>query len=337
MVGGEALPPDLAAGLRDAMSGTLLNMYGPTETTIWSTVARLDEVGGRIPLGQPIANTALSVRNAGGQALPDLVEGELWIGGEGLAKGYWKRPDLTAERFVETPEGRFYRSGDLVRSHPDGTLDYLGRIDTQVKIRGHRIELGEIEAALADQPSVAAAAMRAVTFGEGDTRLVGYVTPGGAAAPDADGLRAALALRLPEIMLPARIVVLDQMPLTPNGKIDRKALPDPTASTARAPAVAAESDIEASIAGIWCEALGLPEVSVVDNFFDLGGHSLLVVQVQRRIKEAIGRDVAITDVFRFPTIRALAEHLSGSGGDKPSAASRGSARAAARLARMKQR
>jgi natural product biosynthesis luciferase-like monooxygenase protein len=337
MVGGEALPPDLAAGLRDAMSGTLLNMYGPTETTIWSTVARLDEVGGRIPLGQPIANTALSVRNAGGQALPDLVEGELWIGGEGLAKGYWKRPDLTAERFVETPEGRFYRTGDLVRSHPDGTLDYLGRIDTQVKIRGHRIELGEIEAALADQPSVAAAAMRAVTFGEGDTRLVGYVTPGGAAAPDADGLRAALALRLPEIMLPARIVVLDQMPLTPNGKIDRKALPDPTASTARAPAVAAESDIEASIAGIWCEALGLPEVSVVDNFFDLGGHSLLVVQVQRRIKEAIGRDVAITDVFRFPTIRALAEHLSGSGGDKPSAASRGSARAAARLARMKQR
>jgi natural product biosynthesis luciferase-like monooxygenase protein len=334
MVGGEAFPPDLAAALRAAMPGVLLNMYGPTETTIWSTVARLDRVEGRIPLGRPIANTALSVRNQAGRALPDLVEGELWIGGEGLADGYWKRPELTAERFVETPEGRFYRTGDLVRSHPDGTLEYLGRIDGQVKIRGHRIELGEIEAALAADPSVSAAAVRAVEFGPGDTRLVAYVT---GARPDADALRARLALSLPEIMLPSQVVVLERMPLTPNGKIDRKALPDPTAAAARGPAVAAEGEIEETIAGIWREALGLAEVSVTDNFFDLGGHSLLVVQVQRRMKEALGRDIAITDVFRFSTIRSLAAHLSGSEDDRPSAASRGSARAAARLARMGRR
>jgi acyl carrier protein len=157
------------------------------------------------------------------------------------------------------------------------------------------------------------------------------------ARPDADALRARLGLSLPEIMLPAQIVVLERMPLTPNGKIDRKALPDPTAAAARGPAVAAEGEIEETIAGIWREALGLAEVSVTDNFFDLGGHSLLVVQVQRRMKEKLGRDIAITDVFRFSTIRALAAHLSGSEDDRPSAASRGSARAAARLARMGRR
>ena len=336
MVGGEAFPPDLARDLRAAMPGVLLNMYGPTETTIWSTVARLDEVGEKIPLGRPIANTALSVRAADGQALPDLVEGELWIGGEGLADGYWQRPELTAERFVETPQGRFYRTGDLVRSHPDGRLDYLGRIDTQVKIRGHRIELGEIEAALAADPSVTAAAVRAVEFGAGDTRLVAYVM-GAGKGPDPDRLRREMARDLPEIMLPSQIVVLGALPLTPNGKIDRKALPDPQSTVSRGPAVAAEGEIEATIAEIWREALGLSEISVTDNFFDLGGHSLLVVQVQRLMKERLSRDIAITDVFRFSTIRSLAAHLVGSESDKPDATARGAARAAARLARLNRR
>ena len=336
MVGGEALPPGLASDLRSAMSGRLLNMYGPTETTIWSAVARLDETGDKIPLGQPVTNTVLSVRAPDGKPLPDLVEGELWIGGEGLAEGYWQRPELTAERFVETTEGRFYRTGDLVRSHPDGTLEYLGRIDNQVKIRGHRIELGEIEAALVVQPQVSAAAVRAVTFAEGDTRLVAYVT-GAGAAPDTEALQTALAQILPEIMLPARIMTLKRMPLTPNGKVDRNALPDPSTHAARGPAVAADGKIESAIAQIWCDALGLAEVSVTDNFFDLGGHSLLVVLVQRRMKEVLGLDVSITDVFRFSTVRSLSEHLSGQQADKPSAASRGSARAAARLARMGRR
>lgn len=338
MVGGEAFPPELARSIRAAMQGSLLNMYGPTETTIWSSVARLDQVGDKVPLGGPITNTALSVRSAGGQALPDLVEGELWIGGDGVTDGYWHRPELTAERFVTTPEGRFYRTGDLVRRRPDGAMEFLGRIDNQVKIRGHRIELGEIEAALAALPGVKTAVVKAVEFGAGDTRLVGYVTSTGASQrPDAATLREQLAAELPEIMVPSQIVLLDRMPQTPNGKIDRKALPSPDAVADRGPMVAAGDDTEATIAAVWCEALGLKEVSVTDNFFDLGGHSLLVVQVQRRLKEKLGRDIAITDVFRFSTVRAMATHLNGSAGDEPSAANRGAARAAARLARMGRR
>ena len=334
MVGGEAFPPDLAAEIRAGFKGRLLNMYGPTETTIWSSVAALDAVTAKIPLGAPIANTVLSVRSAQGRALPDLVEGELWIGGAGVADGYWQRPDLTADRFVRVNGTLFYRTGDLVRRHPDDTLEFLGRIDTQVKIRGHRVELGEIEAALSAAPGVTAGVVRAHEIGPGDVRLVGYVTGKGA---DPVALRDHLARSLPEIMLPSQIVVLDRMPLTPNGKIDRKALAKPVAQVA-ADAVAAADDTEATIAGIWAKALGVQTVSVTANFFDLGGHSLLVVQVQRQMRDALARDIAITDIFRFPTVQALAAHLSDSGAqDQPDAASRGAARAAARLARMGRR
>ncbi len=349
MVGGEAFPPDLARELRAAMPGVLLNMYGPTETTIWSSVARLDAVGDRVPLGQPIANTTLTVRSADGRALPDLVAGELWIGGAGLATGYWNRPDLTAEKFVETAEGRYYRTGDLVRRTAAGALDFLGRIDTQVKIRGHRIELGEIEAALAAQPGVAAAVVRPVTFGPGDTRLIGYVTAArNAPRPDAATLCAALAETLPEIMVPTQVIILDRMPMTPNGKIDRNALPAPVTLTEAAespdiPAADADRDTEATIAGIWGAALGLKTVPPTANFFDLGGHSLLVVQVQRQMRAALGRDIAITDLFRFPTVRAITAHLAEAAPGDPAsgtvstASSRGAARAAARLARMGRR
>ncbi|MCD2182582.1 MupA/Atu3671 family FMN-dependent luciferase-like monooxygenase [Rhizobium sp. GN54] len=336
MVGGEAFPPDLARSLRAALPGTLLNMYGPTETTIWSSVARLDAVGDRVPLGAPIANTDLSVRSPAGLPLPNLIEGELWIGGAGLARGYWGRPELTAERFVDTPEGRYYRTGDLVRRHPDGTLEFLGRIDGQVKIRGHRIELGEIEALLASEDGVRQAAVRAVEYGQGDVRLVAYVTAG-KTQPVVSGLRALLATKLPDFMVPSQIVVLERMPLTPNGKIDRKALPVPQARAERGEMTTAEGDIEAGIVEIWREALGLDEVSVTENFFDLGGHSLLVVQVQRRMREKLGREVAITDLFRFPTIRAIAAHLAGGAAATASAADRGAARAAARLARFGRR
>ncbi len=336
MVGGEAFPPDLARSLRAALPGALLNMYGPTETTIWSSVARLDAVGDRVPLGVPIANTELSVRSPAGLPLPNLIEGELWIGGAGLALGYWGRPDLTAERFVDTPDGRFYRTGDLVRRHLDGTLEFLGRIDGQVKIRGHRIELGEIEALLAAEPSVRQAAVRAVEFGPGDVRLVAYVTAG-EMRPAASELRSLLEAKLPDFMVPSQIVVLERMPLTPNGKIDRKALPVPSVRSQRSEMTAAEGDFETGIAEIWREALGLDAVSVTDNFFDLGGHSLLVVQVQRRMKEKLGHEVAITDLFRFPTIRAIATHLAGEATETASAVDRGAARAAARLARLGRR
>ena len=334
MVGGEAFPPDLAADIRAGLKGRLLNMYGPTETTIWSSVARLDAVGDKIPLGAPIANTVLSVRSPDGRAVPDMVEGELWIGGAGVADGYWQRPDLTAERFVMADGARFYRTGDLVREQPGGTLEFLGRIDNQVKIRGHRIELGEIEAALRGADGVRDGVVHPVTFGPGDVRLIGYVTGKGA---DPVTLRARLAETLPEIMVPAQIVVLDRMPLTPNGKIDRKALPKPVAEAA-ADVVAAADDTEATIAGIWAAALGVKTVSTTANFFDLGGHSLLVVQVQRQMRDALARDIAITDIFRFPTVRALAAHLGDAGSEgRPDAASRGVARAAARLARMGRR
>lgn len=331
MVGGEAFPPDLARDLRAHLGGRLFNMYGPTETTVWSAVAEVEPGMEAVPVGAPIAGTSFSVRTGEGLVVPDGVEGELWIGGAGVAPGYWRRPELTIERFMNTPQGRYYRTGDLVRRRADGRYDFLGRIDGQVKIRGYRIETGEIEALLAGSGSVRSAAVRAVSFGEGDTRLIAYVTPG-ERRPDPEALRARLAERLPDYMLPSQIVVLDRMPLTPNGKIDRKALPIPTEQAAPADLVAAESDLESSIAAIWSEALGLDNISVTGNFFDLGGHSLLVVQVQRRMKEVLGRDIAITDLFRFPTVRSIAAHLSGEAADGQGAAGRGAARAAARVA-----
>lgn len=339
MVGGEALPLDLARALRKLVRGDFLNMYGPTETTIWSSVAQLDRIHDRVPLGAPIANTVLSVRSPDGREQPDMAAGELWIGGEGVARGYWQRPELTAKRFVESDGARFYRTGDLVRRRPDGMLDFLGRIDNQVKIRGHRIELGEIEAALASESTVGQAVVKAVDAGRGDIRLIAYVTAARAGSgPDAAVLRAALAESLPEFMVPAKIMVIDRFPLTPNGKIDRKALPTPADSGANDTTAPLESGTEEVIAGIWRDALGLPEVSATANFFDLGGHSLLVVRVQRQLKAVLNRDVAISDLFRFPTIRALAGHLNAAANENevaaPSAASRGAARAAARRARL---
>ncbi|MBF9034658.1 LLM class flavin-dependent oxidoreductase [Rhodobacterales bacterium HKCCE2091] len=341
MVGGEAMPRDLAGDLRGAMTGRLFNMYGPTETTIWSSVAELSDLGpGPVPIGEPITGTVLSIRTADGRVLPEGAEGELWIGGAGVTDGYWQRPDLTADRFVTIGGTRHYRTGDLARMQ-DGAIDFLGRMDGQVKIRGHRIETGEIEAALADQAAVRSAVVRAVEVGPGDTRLAGYVTPTDPRAkPDPADLRAALAERLPEIMLPSAIVVLDRFPMTPNGKIDRKALPDAFGQDFSDAETETEDATEARIAEIWGEALGLKAVPLTANFFDLGGHSLLVVQVQRRLKEALGRDIAITDMFRFPTVRSLADHLGAGQGDgpaAPTAADRGAARAAARLKRMGRR
>lgn len=336
LVGGEALPLQLARELRDRLGkAKLLNMYGPTETTIWSTVSAIDEVGDFVSLGEAIANTTLQVAAPDGRPQLAPAAGELWIGGAGLAKGYWKRPDLTGERFKANALGTpMYRTGDLVRWHTDGRLEFLGRIDHQVKIRGHRIELGEIEAALEEIREISRAVVVARELGADDKRLVAYFV----ASPDskitAETLRAALVQRLPEIMVPTAFVPLATFPMTPNGKIDRNALPAPVAGGTSAAAHGdAKGDLESSIAAIWCELLGVDRVSSTQNFFDLGGHSLLAVQMQRRLRTALERDISITEIFRFPTIGALARHLQGE--TTESAASLGRGRAKARLTALR--
>jgi acyl carrier protein len=309
-------------------------MYGPTETTVWSTTCDLSTIGEFVPLGRPIANTQLSVRTPWGAECPTLVPGELLIGGEGVTRGYWQRDELTAERFVPgaDAQSRIYRTGDLVRRHRGGELEFLGRIDHQVKVRGHRIELGEIEAALLKQPGVRQAVVIARDDDAAGQQLIGYVCAhAGAEPPQPMQMKEALAALLPAVMVPQHVLVLPALPLTPNGKIDRKALPDPRAVIAVRAAGAPENALEKTIASIWAEVLGLPTVGTGDNFFDLGGHSLLVVQVQRRLREACGREVSITDMFRLPTVRALTSHLSGND-EAVSAVSDGLSRAMARRA-----
>ena len=314
LVGGEALPLALARQLQTLVPGALINMYGPTETTVWSTTCHLQSMGDFVPLGQPIANTQLHIHSPAGLECPALVAGELLIGGDGVTDGYWQRPELTAERFIVDPKhpgGRLYRTGDLVRRHPDGALEFLGRIDHQVKIRGHRIELGEIEGALLRQAGVKEAVLVVREDKFGDKRLLAYVTSKTGASPDLQQIRLTLAQQLPSVMVPAAVLLLPAFPLTPNGKLDRRALPDPQAAIVLPAATASQSPLEKIITGIWEDALGLTQVGANDNFFDLGGHSLLVVQVQRRLHQACGQEISLTDMFRLPTIAALVGHLEG--------------------------
>ena len=312
LVGGEGLPGRLATDLSQAIGGPVLNMYGPTETTIWSSVEATSGEEGVVNIGRPIANTALYVLDEAQRPVPDGTPGELWIGGEGVAAGYFQREDLTAERFVADPfagTGRMYRTGDLVRRRADGRLDFLGRADHQVKIRGHRIELGEIESALEAATGVRQAVVIPREDNPGDVRLVAYVTHDGPVAEDA--LRAHLAESLPEVMVPAHVVALESFPLTPNRKVDRKALPAPVVRAAVAEDfVPAGDSVEEAISAVWAKVLGVERVGRSDNFFALGGHSLLAVQAHRELKARLNSDrIAITDIFRFPVLSALAEHL----------------------------
>ncbi|WP_210528171.1 MupA/Atu3671 family FMN-dependent luciferase-like monooxygenase [Rubellimicrobium arenae] len=334
LVGGEALPGALAAELR-LTGARVTNMYGPTETTIWSSTAEAVAGAGTVGIGHPIANTQLHVLDEAMTPLPVGAEGELWIGGTGVADGYWKRPDLTAERFVPDPfraGGRLYRTGDLVRRTADGGLDFLGRADHQVKLRGYRIELGEIEAVLDAQPGIRQSVVMAREDVPGNVQLVGYVT---ADAPvDEAALREAVGRQLPVHMVPARVVRLESFPLTPNRKVDRKALPVPGAREVSKPVAAATvtrtEPIEVSpsgqagpslagIAAIWSKILGVEQIGPQDNFFDLGGHSLLAVQAHRDIRARLGSDkLSITDIFRFPTLGALAQRVDELTGARPS-------------------
>ncbi|MEY9121976.1 amino acid adenylation domain-containing protein [Bradyrhizobium yuanmingense] len=308
LCGGEALPPDLARRLV-AQTGEAWNLYGPTETTVWSARHRLDAMDDRPLLGRPIGNTTLYVLDGDLNLAPVGVAGELYIGGSGLARGYWQRGGLTAERFIPDPFGppgaRLYRTGDVARWRSDGVLDYVGRADHQVKIRGFRIELGEIEARLLAQPGVRAAVVVAREAGAG-RHLVGYVS---GEALDGATLKTALSSVLPDYMVPARIVVLERLPLTPNGKIDRKALPAPDQLAASARHVAPRTPAEVALAAIWADLLRQPNIGVTDNFFELGGDSLVAVQLVSRIKRDLGHDLPLNRLFELTTVETMAAAL----------------------------
>ncbi len=333
LCGGEALPRELAERLLDC-GDSLWNMYGPTETTIWSAVQQVTQAEiegtGDVAIGRPIANTQLYIVDKQQQPVPIGVQGELLIGGTGVGHGYLNRPSLAAEKFIPNPFAAsttdttaspiVYRTGDLARYRPDGTVEFLGRIDYQVKVRGFRIELGEIEAALTKQPHVAQAVVIARPDQSGENRLVAYIVAD-AEMPKSDDslspttLRQALQSTLPAYMIPASFVTLDRLPLTPNGKIDRKALPEPTArpeilATYHSP----QSELERRLATIWQTVLGVERVGIQDNFFELGGHSLLLVTIHSQLLNLIDdlslqQPVTLIDLLRYPTIQSLAQYL----------------------------
>lgn len=314
--GGEGLPRELADRLV-ANGATLWNLYGPTETTIWSTAEQVSADGEAITIGRPIGNTQVYVLDASGQRVPVGVLGELYIGGTGVALGYHGRPELTAEKFVPdafsgAAGARLYRTGDVARWLPDGRLQCLGRIDHQVKVRGFRIELGEIETALAAQPGIRQAVVTVHPDPSGEQRLVAYAVCDGGEAPVVSDLRAALKGRLPDYMVPSIYQFLEAFPLTPNGKIDRKALPAPDGARPRLEAsyLVPRNALEQAIATIWQDVLGVATVGVFDNFFDLGGHSLLLVKAHARLRDVAPRKLSILDLFRYPTIDALAKFIS---------------------------
>ncbi len=360
LCGGEPLPADLATSLlatgpRPAPAGTsrrprLWNLYGPTETTVWSTLAPV-VAGETITIGRPILETDVRIVDADGRMTASGVPGELAIGGAGVARGYAGQPRLTAERFVpdafgSKPGARLYRTGDLARWRSDGRLDCLGRIDHQLKIRGFRIEPGEIEAVLVAHPAIRQAVVVAQDHGQGDQRLVAFLVAANAdasatAALPADlheDLKVALQKRLPAYMMPAAFAFLDQLPLTPNAKIDRQALaqwtttqlsttqqsPPPAAGPGAAPprqvsGAKPRTATERHIADIWRQVLGVDTVSIDDSFFELGGHSLLLAQVHTQLRGWLGDQTPLdmVELFRLPTIRALARHLDAACQDEP--------------------
>jgi nonribosomal peptide synthetase DhbF len=310
--GGEALPEGLRSGL-ERLGCRVINLYGPTETTIYSTAAYYEPgLQGKPSIGQPLWNTQIYVLDAGLAPVPPEVAGDLYIAGDGLARGYLGRPGLTAERFVADPFGkpgsRMYRTGDLARWLPDGTIDFLGRADHQVKMRGFRIEPGEIEGVLIRHPGLEQVFVMVREDQPGDMRLVAYVVPAPGQTPDPVELRHFAGSRLPDYMVPSAYVSLAELPLTPNKKIDRKALPAP-GLTVKAEGRSPRTPQEEILCGLFAEVLGLPRVGIDDDFFVLGGHSLLAGRVVVRIREALGVELRIGSLFESPTVAALAKGL----------------------------
>ncbi|MFI6587861.1 amino acid adenylation domain-containing protein [Embleya sp. NPDC050493] len=318
--GGEALPAPLAGELRRAV-GRLINVYGPTETTVWSTYAEL-HTDGPPGIGRPLANTRAYVLDARLHPVPEGLPGELFLGGDGVAHGYLGRPGLTAERFVADPFGppgaRLYRTGDLVRHAPGGGLDYVGRTDAQVKLRGHRIEMGEIESLLAAHPGIAQAAVRLLDRDTEHARLVGYVVPEPGQPPvPSDRLRTHLARTLPPAMVPTTFLVLDAFPLTPNGKLDRARLPEPVpvrpqpvdpTDPAGSPGAPAD-EVTEIVRAIWAEVLQLDDLGVDEDLFDLGGHSLTITRIAARIRKRLGVEVPLDVFFDTPTVTGVTDAI----------------------------
>ncbi len=309
--GGETFPRELAEQLLPRCA-ELWNLYGPTEATIWSTLHRVESAPGSVPIGHPIANTEIQILDEENQPVPPGAPGELFIGGDGLARGYFNRPALTAERFLPHPLDpesgrRLYRTGDLARYRPDGTLEHLGRVDFQVKVRGFRIELGEIEFALDRQNSVRQAVVLAREDVPGDKRLVAYVIAAQGHAPTSRELRDQLMTTLPDYMVPGLFVFLEAFPLTPNGKVDRKALPvpDPARPELTEDYLAPRNEPEKRLAALWSEVLRVEKIGVKDNFFELGGDSLKVAQVATRVRDAFKVDMPLRAMFEHPTVARL--------------------------------
>jgi amino acid adenylation domain-containing protein/FkbM family methyltransferase len=314
LIGGEALPASLVASLRQSFSGEIYNMYGPTETAIWSTVYHVQEQRSSIPIGKPIVNTQVYVLDSQLQLVPPGGIGNLLIGGDGVVRGYLNRPELTAERFVSDPfrpGGRLYRTGDLARFLPDGNLEFLGRADFQVKIRGFRIELGEIEATLEQQPGVKQAVVVAREDRQADKILAAYVVAKTGNFVNAELLRGALEAALPNYMLPSYFVFLEKLPLTANGKIDRNALP-PIALTAGTSSGAGEDprgEFEQVLAKAWGEALGRSRICRQDNFFHLGGHSLAALKIAFKSQQEFHVDFPLQMFVQYPVLSEQAKRL----------------------------
>lgn len=317
MVGGEAFPLSLAKDLASRVQGKVTNMYGPTETTIWSTTQTIGAQDEKVYVGRPIANTQIYLLDKFKKPVPVNTPGELYIAGAGVVRGYHERKNLSAEKFIDNPfsddnNSRMYGSGDLAQYDEDGVIECLGRIDQQVKIRGYRIELGEIEALLLSNKSVAEAVVVLREDVLNDKRLVAYVVPVVGQSIDQLTLKKALANDLPEFMVPSIFVELKKLPLTPNGKTDRNALPAPEKkkeASGQAVFVKPENELQETIVSTWQAVLGLEKIGLDDNFFDIGGHSLLVVEVLSKLRELIDEPVKMIDMFRFPTIRQFSNYL----------------------------
>jgi amino acid adenylation domain-containing protein len=322
LCGGEALSVDLANELL-ARGVTLWNMYGPTETTVWSTTGKVENPAPSVSIGRPIANTRVFILDRFGNRVPIGIAGDLYIGGEGLARGYLNLPGLTAERFVShsfssVPDQRLYKTGDQARYLPSGDLEFLGRTDDQVKIRGFRIELGEIESVLRQHAAIRNCVVVAREDTTGEKKLVAYVVTTTNAAVTKTALREFLKEKLPSYMLPAAIVELDNLPLTPNAKIDRLALPSPDyQEQAEGLAIQPRSPLEELLAGIWSQVLKVSNVGVEQNFFELGGHSLLAVSVISRARDTLNVDLKVRDLFEAPTVADLARKVNQLSGVTP--------------------
>ncbi|MFY0568156.1 non-ribosomal peptide synthase/polyketide synthase [Archangium lansingense] len=316
LAGGDVLSPERVKA-RLTQGGLLINGYGPTESTTFATTHALtsvEQVGHSVSIGRPISNTQVYVLDERQQPVPPGIPGELYIGGDGLGWGYLNRPELTAEKFVPNPLAlvpgeRLYRTGDKVRWLANGTLEFLGRLDSQVKLRGFRIELGEIESVLDKHPGVRQSVVVAREDRPGDKRLVAYVVASTEQVPATSELRSFLKERLPEYMVPSAFVALEQMPITANGKVDRKALPVPEATVSEAAYVAPRTPTEEQLAAIWAEVLSVPRVGAEDHFFELGGHSLLATQVVSRLRSAFQVELSLRALFEAPTLSALAAKL----------------------------